>query len=492
MRDGLADANHLLLGSRRGMGKRTAFSADHKLRPDEEVPAAEATTPLNDHKPGLPAYQYAALTDTDSIRLVRLAPRGSDDPVTFEIVPCTLRADTSFKALSYTWRPDKPHHTVDCGRSTLEIGHNLWSALRHIRDESLEQHVWIDAICIDQSNNSERAQQVQMMRQIYEAAEETIVWLGMAQVESDAAQVFELLEKLSKAQQDDHPSARQFPMTGSHLETRNLPGMEDSVWKLLDDLFWKHWFTRAWIIQEVAVSRTSIVRYGDQAIDWPSFARAADYIMQHSLTRITGVDPNRTMLLESYRRGVHAETTDPITLLRLLCQARSSYATDARDKIFALAGLAADASKIGLILSYNLDVGTIYTDLAKRMITGHDGLDLLTACQDDALGDTRGLPSWVPDWEIHPWATPFMLLNQWERRQPILPGATTDECFVSDDPHALTVSGVVYDVVDHTSDTCLDHFKLAGGVNAADHARFAEGRMLHATKDLVSTTMEFF
>ncbi|EME39982.1 hypothetical protein DOTSEDRAFT_47466 [Dothistroma septosporum NZE10] len=88
------------------------------------------------------------------------------------------------------------------------------------------------------------------------------------------------------------------------------------------------------------MSRTSTVHYGNQAIGWVSFARAADYIMQHTLTRVAGVDPRRAVLLEGYRRGVHSEDDTPITLLELLCQARSSYATDARDKIFVLLGLA--------------------------------------------------------------------------------------------------------------------------------------------------------
>jgi len=38
--------------------------------------------------------------------------------------------------------------------------------------------MWIDAICIDQSNVEERGSQVQQMRRIFEEAAPTVIWLG--------------------------------------------------------------------------------------------------------------------------------------------------------------------------------------------------------------------------------------------------------------------------------------------------------------------------
>jgi hypothetical protein len=46
--------------------------------------------------------------------------------------------------------------------------------------------MWIDAICINQANATERTQQVELMRVIYECTSEVIVWLGdAAPVEGD-------------------------------------------------------------------------------------------------------------------------------------------------------------------------------------------------------------------------------------------------------------------------------------------------------------------
>ena len=64
------------------------------------------------------------------------------------------------------------------------IRKNLWKFLRIIRSKIGYLAIWADAICIDQSNLQERAQQVQMMGSIYRAARKVCAWLG-----EDAGQI---------------------------------------------------------------------------------------------------------------------------------------------------------------------------------------------------------------------------------------------------------------------------------------------------------------
>jgi hypothetical protein len=56
--------------------------------------------------------------------------------------------------------------------------------------------MWIDQCCINQSNNIEKGAQVQLMGEIYKAAERTTIWIG----ESDE-HVFDVQE-LTKAVRD--------------------------------------------------------------------------------------------------------------------------------------------------------------------------------------------------------------------------------------------------------------------------------------------------
>lgn len=60
----------------------------------------------------------------------------------------------------------------------LYIGRSLHSALRHLRKRSTEVTVWADGLCINQRDVRERNHQVLLMRDIYQRASETAVYLG--------------------------------------------------------------------------------------------------------------------------------------------------------------------------------------------------------------------------------------------------------------------------------------------------------------------------
>ncbi|KAH6674395.1 heterokaryon incompatibility protein-domain-containing protein, partial [Halenospora varia] len=55
---------------------------------------------------------------------------------------------------------------------------NLEAALRRLRLSGKQRTIWIDAVCINQNDIQERQDQVSLMRQIYEQAEQVVIWLG--------------------------------------------------------------------------------------------------------------------------------------------------------------------------------------------------------------------------------------------------------------------------------------------------------------------------
>lgn len=57
----------------------------------------------------------------------------------------------------------------------MDIAGNLWKALFNIRDSQRVQVLWVDAICIDQSNNDEKSVQIPLLSFIYSVAWEVIV-----------------------------------------------------------------------------------------------------------------------------------------------------------------------------------------------------------------------------------------------------------------------------------------------------------------------------
>ncbi|KAH6673315.1 heterokaryon incompatibility [Halenospora varia] len=131
--------------------------------------------------------------------------------------------------------------------------------------ERTERFLWIDAICIDQFDLSERDTQVQRMRSIYEQAEKVIIWLRIPATPtmSDAHSASELMKYLSAL----------FEMSiltldwgkGSKIQNAFLslgdPDMicDGKIWTYLSSLFKSSWFERLWVIQELAASKDAVV-----------------------------------------------------------------------------------------------------------------------------------------------------------------------------------------------------------------------------------------
>jgi hypothetical protein len=97
-----------------------------------------------------------------------------------------------YEAVSYTWGDPVEGWQLDDQRMNLcslneTIKGNLAAALRRFRHETNERRLWVDALCINQADHGERAQQVAMMAQIYSRAARTLVWLGEDTEEVDGA-----------------------------------------------------------------------------------------------------------------------------------------------------------------------------------------------------------------------------------------------------------------------------------------------------------------
>ena len=69
----------------------------------------------------------------------------------------------------------------------LHVTPNLHSALEQLRLPDQSRVLWIDAICINQGDTSERNQQVSYMAEIYQKAAHVCIWLGPADEQSGMA-----------------------------------------------------------------------------------------------------------------------------------------------------------------------------------------------------------------------------------------------------------------------------------------------------------------
>jgi hypothetical protein len=125
-------------------------------------------------------FVYSSLDHkAPSIRLIRILKDLSPDGY----IKCEIRhasIPSNYVCLSYVWGGPEECQWILLNDRRLWVRDNLWQFLQsarqksHIRDEWL----WIDALSINQANNTERGHQVQQMGQIYSSATRVISWFG--------------------------------------------------------------------------------------------------------------------------------------------------------------------------------------------------------------------------------------------------------------------------------------------------------------------------
>lgn len=212
------------------------------------------------------------------------------DPVRCKLVPSTLpstrathgeflqrRPIIRYKALSYVWGSEDPtfpltilsYDAPSYGRLASTVQKKLWirpnlhAALVQLRDRKEEVCLWVDTICIDQENTEEIHQQVSKMSEIFLAASNVCVWLGVGEINStnkhSNRQTFEFLRKILDLRQLDR-----------------LLSNEDhaSSWLAFAKLLRNPWFNRLWTFQEFSAAREAVVHYGQEKMLWMDFADA--------------------------------------------------------------------------------------------------------------------------------------------------------------------------------------------------------------------------
>lgn len=122
-----------------------------------------------------------------TIRSIELIPGDWTTGIQCRLYDTHLASSGSYKALSYTWGNLNATLSVFilCNGQRLPIPSNLSTALRRLRQPDRPAILWVDALCINQSDDTERAHQVGIMRDIYENSCEMVIWLGEQSVQDD-------------------------------------------------------------------------------------------------------------------------------------------------------------------------------------------------------------------------------------------------------------------------------------------------------------------
>jgi hypothetical protein len=232
----------------------TRVQARYMVQLDVYIKAGMSTN----YAPASSSTLYSPL-ETHDVRLFTiLSNDGEYITCRLQTYPCWLAPD--YDALSYCWGDAEETAWIICNDVKLEIRQKLRAALQYL----LEGHpapirpLWIDAVCLNQDDNVEKATQVPRMGEIYKAATRTLAWLGEDLEDNGMALTF--LEWLSEVKDKDDESL-------SALHWDGFKAQASAFRRLVK----RRWFFRVWISQEVALSQSIIMMYGHRSFQWSSF-----------------------------------------------------------------------------------------------------------------------------------------------------------------------------------------------------------------------------
>ncbi|KAF5714790.1 heterokaryon incompatibility 6 OR allele [Fusarium mundagurra] len=362
--------------------------------------------------------------------LTLLPPRDGDANIYCTLSHAVLNTSSEnpkYEALSYVWGEPDFSEPIILNNHTFFITPSLKYILSCLRQRDDQPRVlWVDAICINQSDVEERGHQVALMREIYSNCQRDIAWLDpmigkkgvkardlynhpdLDQEENWVRCGMELMREIAeknpqtlKELQDQAREGGYRLVTGSQLALGAV-FRQPTLW------------SRLWVMQELSLAPRLTLMSRDAELSWDvlkNLFKDEPYFDAFHMGR------ESSHSLEYYKD--FSEVFVPIKLIedqrRLMTQGKGSKlmdvlvrfremeSTDPRDKIFGLLGLVTEEH--GINVDYMTSVPQLYQQATASLINLTANLDIL--CQNPferpkgptALDGQRKLPSWVAEYD---------------------------------------------------------------------------------------------
>lgn len=286
---------------------------------------------------------------------------------------------------------------------TIPITRNLDVALRHLRKTSGYNPIlmWIDALCIDQSNNDEKSKQVAIMGSIFSRAKCAIVWLGPE--ENDSTDVIDMFRFVAQQVEIDWrnramKSSKDAASPEWSDKTRALPFVSGEL-DAVCALFERPYFERLWVRQEVILASHAIVQCGQQRMPWKDFQKAVAclYWKGNSNYARRKVGQSQLVRARDIAYDVCHVSSYGLSLATMALDLRNAKCQDARDRIFSVLRILRDQDQeLNIVSDYTKSAEELYVDVTCRYLNANLRLDLLESCE--LSSKILDVPSWTPDW----------------------------------------------------------------------------------------------
>jgi hypothetical protein len=413
-------------------------------RPYDQAPALIECEP---HEP---------LRSDNHIRLLKVFPPGWPDRLAEKLtheddtnIQCdiyqvplpsvTTKGRPYFATLSYAWGDPKPTKQIRCGRNLVLVPQNLYDALVYIRNPRTPRLLWVDCLCIDQTNSKEKSRQVQRMHRVYSESH-CLSWLGVeSDRERDLTAMLPILRWFSDACYFI-PEHRKDWDNVNHQFTLNplsdWSSLPELPWETLCRCLSRDIFSRLWCVQETVLARSNDLRTSVTHVNINVLVRSChllahalarerrpetinDYDLDRNLGRLQtrcfqivrtlagpSVDANAPLPSIENKRSIASQVASAANMAMGLYRKECS---DPRDRIYAIMALCnLDTS---YQISYSKPAQHVFVDFTLQCLRDTRSLELFQAHNRIAACRARskytstlqhrhwlhGLPTWCPD-----------------------------------------------------------------------------------------------
>ncbi|KAH6853520.1 heterokaryon incompatibility protein-domain-containing protein [Chaetomium sp. MPI-CAGE-AT-0009] len=395
--------------------------------------------------PSTATFEYSRLKlEPREVRLITLSPGPWGEPLACRVEVDVFSPDLYYKydVLSYAWGDEEDPQTITVEGGTgfrITIRKNLWIALRRIRHRKQTRRLWVDAICINQSDkDGEKDEQLKGIGDIYKHCAKCIIWLGdfpMCTPVHGPSKAVKLLEMFASCGPRDELSTdgehalvdkdetdKQTWPDGKHVfelecfhhhpEEKRTDVSKDykGHFEALTTLLNLEWWKRTWVIQELALPNQVELLVDSQSLPYETLAGAVMRLTRHSLLKccknhrlgLRGLGFEAVVTIEEQLHSMvlarqHRLGKKPITFTQLRRRFCGSEASWKRDSFYGFLGIVTNTAF--LTPSYKLPLRTAITEATFGCVKSEpDGVELLLG--ERLFRDQNGrldVPSWVSD-----------------------------------------------------------------------------------------------
>lgn len=297
------------------------------------------------------------------------------------------------------------------------------------RKEGSISRIWIDALCINQADSSEKNAQIRLMGQILRQAQEVVIILGAKPI--DAHRGLVLLECLATLAQQGQAQGARSPanqMSRSNslevLQELEKPGVAEAF----ASLYSSQWWMRSWPIQEMVLASDASMVMGDisfsaKALEQAVYAestirRQLTYSQAKKMRRLTS-SPGWHAAKKLLQARVQVRSNAHISLTALFWQFRHARTVRLEDRLQSLLNMCAPGDLHFVRLDHftgSINVRKMFSMSVLERDKSLESLSIAASCDNNLeFTDIWSSPSWTIDFDV----------GERQRRRPLVLGGFT-------------------------------------------------------------------